>query len=65
MRKRVLENPITFRPRRCRFCGKLGARFVPELGKGYAHHECWKTYITAQHGTPGPDGLEKQGSNHE
>jgi hypothetical protein len=62
MRKRVPENPITFRPRRCRFCGKLGAWFVPELGKGYAHHKCWKTH---QRGTSGPDGLGKQEGNHE
>lgn len=46
--KKTLENQITFRPRRCRFCGKPRANFVPELGKGFAHLKCWKGYQSAQ-----------------
>ena len=46
--KKTLENPITFRPRRCRFCGKTRANFVPELNKGFAHWKCWKDYQSAQ-----------------
>jgi hypothetical protein len=46
--KKTLENPITFRPRRCRFCGKPRADFVPELNKGFSHWKCWKDYQSAQ-----------------
>lgn len=46
--KKTLENPITFRQRRCRFCGKPRADFVPELNKGFAHRKCWKDYQSAQ-----------------
>lgn len=48
MKKNFDYSPIKFRPRRCRFCGKRGANFVPELGKGFAHWPCWKEYEAQQ-----------------
>lgn len=32
---------ITFRPCRCRICGKPRAYYVPELNRGYVHYQCW------------------------
>lgn len=37
----------TYKTRSCRFCGRPGATFVPELGKGHAHLLCWNAYSGA------------------
>ena len=61
--KNTLENPITFRPRRCRFCGKPRASFVPELNKGFAHWKCWKDYQSAQQSVQLTDGGHAESDN--
>jgi hypothetical protein len=38
--------------RKCHFCDKPGAWFVPELGKGYAHPEGCKKHNAAQQPLP-------------